>query len=196
MRAWQPTKVNESVAASPALSMASRPGETLRTRQVAILVADGSDGNAITRIQDALTAQGAVGKIVGERLGEIATSTGKVAATMSVATTSSVLFDAVFVAGGEKAAAALSAEPLALDFVCEAFAHYKTVAASGAGEQVLEAAGIIGAKPHPKAGPNANPQAGVVRGSDKDIAAVAKQFLVALGAGRHWTRGLKPPVPA
>ncbi len=196
VRAWQPTKVNESVAASPALSMASRPGETLRTRQVAILVADGSDGNAITRIQDALTAQGAVGKIVGERLGEIATSTGKVAATMSVATTSSVLFDAVFVAGGEKAAAALSAEPLALDFVCEAFAHYKTVAASGAGTQVLDAAGIIGAKPHPKAGANANPQAGVVRGSDKDIVAVAKQFLVALGAGRHWTRGRKPPVPA
>ena len=119
---------------------------------------------------------------MGERLGEIATSTGKVAATMSVATTSSVLFDAVFVAGGEKAAAALSAEPLALDFVCEAFAHYKTVAASGAGAQVLDAAGIIGAKPHPKAGPNANPQAGVVRGSDKDIAAVAKQFLVALGS--------------
>jgi catalase len=195
-RDWQPRPVNEGVKPSPATSMASRPGDTLKTRQVAILFADGSNGAVIDRMQKALAAVGAQGRLVGHRLGPIATTTGERAAEFSVFTTSSVLFDAVFVPGGQAGVDALAGDPQALDFVCEAFLHYKPVGATGAAAAVLDMAGITGAKPHPKAGPDADPSAGVVVGSDSESAQVAKEFVAALAEGRHWARGLKPPIPA
>ena len=54
--------------------------------------------------------------------------------------------------------------------MCEAFKHYKPVAATGAGASFLELAGVTGATPHPKAGPDADPSAGVVVGKDADVA--------------------------
>ena len=195
-REWQPRPTNKNVKPSPALSMASRPGESLKTRQVAIVFAEGSDGAAIGAVQKALAAAGAQGRLVGHRLGSIATTTGDLTAEFSVFTTSSVLFDAVFVPGGEAAATALAMEPGAVDFVCEAFKHYKAIGVTGAGATLLDAAGVTGAKPHPKAGPDADPTAGVVRGSDAQASRVARDFVAALGRGRHWARGLKPPVLA
>jgi catalase len=195
-REWQPKPTNKNVKPSPALSMASRPGESLKTRQVAIVFAEGSDGVAIAGVQKALAAAGAQGRLVGHRIGPIVTTTGDLTAEFSVFTTSSVLFDAVFVPGGETAVAALAMEPAAVDFVCEAYKHYKAIGVTGAGATLLDAAGVTGAKPHPKAGPDADPTAGVVRGSDGQVARVARDFVAALGRGRHWARGLKPPVLA
>jgi catalase len=195
-REWQPKKVNEKVKPSPALSMANLTGESVKTRQVAILLAEGSDGAAIERMQKALAAAGAQGRLVGNRLGPIATTTGELAPEFSVFTMSSVLFDAVFVPGGDAGAAALAVDPQAIEFVCDAFKHYKAIAATGAGAALFEAAGITGAKPHPKAGPGADPSAGVVSGDDGQVAQVARDFIAALGAGRQWARGLKPPLLA
>jgi catalase len=194
-REWQPRPVNESVKPSPALSMANRSGESVKTRQVAIVFADGSDGASIGAVQKALAAAGAQGRLVGQRLGPISTTSGEMAAEFSVFTTSSVLFDAVFVPGGA-GAAALAEDPQALDFVCEAFKHYKAIAATGDGAKILDAAGVTGAKPHPKAGPDADPAAGVVTGTDAQAARVARDFVAALREGRQWARGLKPPIPA
>jgi catalase len=195
-RDWQPKKVNETVKPSPALSMANSPGQAVRTRQVAILFAEGSDGSAIETMQKALAAAGAQGRLVGHRLGPIGTTTGELAPEFSVFTTSSVLFDAVFVGGGAAAAARLATEQQALDFLGDAFKHYKPIAATGAGVRLLDAAGIIGAKPHPQAGPEADPRAGVSTGNDAQVARVAREFVAALGKGRQWARGLKPPLPA
>ena len=80
--------------------------------------------------------------------------------------------------------------------MCEAFKHYKAIAATGAGGKILDAAGVTGAKPHPKAGPDADPAAGVVTGGDGQVGRVARDFIAALGAGRQWARGLKPPLLA
>jgi catalase len=174
--------------------MANRPGESVKTRQVAIVFAEGSDGAAIEKMQKALAGAGAQGRLVGHRLGPIATTAGELAAEFSVFTTSSVLFDAVFVPGGQPAVDTLSTDPQALEFVCDAFKHYKPIAATGAGASFLEMAGITGAMPHPKAGPNAAPLAGVVSGKDGEVARVARDFIAALGAGRQWARGLKAPI--
>jgi catalase len=193
-RDWQPTKVNERVKPSPALSMASRPGESVRTRQVAIVFAEGSNGNAIERMQKALEAEGAMGRLVGHRVGPIATTSGEMVAEFSVLTTSSVLFDAVFVPGGEAAAGLLENDPQAIDFLCDAYKHFKPIAATGAGARLLDASGITGARPHPQAGPDADVAAGVVRGSDREVPRVAGEFIAAIRAGRQWARGLKSPV--
>jgi catalase len=193
-RAWQPKPVNEKVKPSRALSMAQQPGDAVSTRQVAILFGRGSDGAAITAVQKALAAAGAQGRLVGHRVGPIATTSGTLTAEFSVTNTSSVLFDAVFVPGGD--AATLVAEPQAVAFVAEAFRHYKPVAAMGAGENLLDAAGVTGARAHPQAGPGADPAAGVVRGTDAQAMRVARELITALASGRQWARGLKPPVPA
>ena len=80
--------------------------------------------------------------------------------------------------------------------MCEAFLHYKPVGATGAGAAFLELAGVTGATPHPKGGPDADPSAGIVVGKDADAAQVARDFVAALAEGRQWARGLKPPLPA
>jgi catalase len=195
-RDYQPKMANRDVEPSPAVSMANTVKDSIKTRQVAILVSAGSDGSAIARMEKALMAQGATTHLVGRHIGSFPTAQGgELIAEHSVLTASSVLFDAVFVPGGEAGVRALASEPLAIDFVADAFKHYKAIAASGAGTQLLGVAGITGARPHPEGGPDADPRAGVVTGSDKDVAKIATAFIAAIAQHRAWTRGLKPPIP-
>ena len=63
-------------------------------------------------------------------------------ADFSFLTGSSVLFDAVYVPGGEASVAALKNEAEAANFLSEAYKHCKTIAASGAGVELLEKAGV------------------------------------------------------
>jgi catalase len=195
-RDYQPRKANRDVAPSPAVSMANTPKDSIRTRQVAMLVSEGSDGASIARMKKALLAQGATPHLVGRHVGLFRTAGGdELNAEHSILTASSVLFDAVYVPGGEAAVQALAGEPQAIEFVLDAFKHYKTIAATGAGTMLLDAAGISGARPHPEGGPDADPSAGVLTGGDKQVARVAAGFIAAIAQHRHWNRGLKPPLP-
>jgi catalase len=66
------------VAESPALSLTARPGHGgIRTRKVAILVADGVEGASIAALQAALVAAGAVPRLVGIRVGRVVTASGE-----------------------------------------------------------------------------------------------------------------------
>ncbi|MCU1245129.1 MAG: catalase, partial [Acidobacteria bacterium] len=133
-------------------------------------------------------------RLLGRLVGPFATSGGTLDAELSILTASSVLFDAIYVPGGESAIAALKNEPQAVEFLQDAFKHYKPIAATGAGTALLDTAGITAAKPHPEAGPDANPQAGVVTGKARGRN-LATAFIAAIAQHRHWTRGLKPPIP-
>jgi catalase len=62
------------VETSPALSLFARPGAgSVRTRRIAILVADGVDGEAVKALHAGLLEAGAVPRIVGARLGQVTT---------------------------------------------------------------------------------------------------------------------------
>ena len=196
-RQWQPKPANRAIEPSSALSIMESPNQPppdIRTRTVAILVSEGSDSADIEVMKKALTAQGAVPQLVGRHIGPFQTfGGGAMEAEQSILTTSSVLFDAVYVAGGEPAMEALKNEPAAIEFLQDAYKHYKPIAATGAGTLLLDAAGITNAKPHPEAGPGANPRAGVVTARTR-APKVASAFIAAIAAHRHWDRGLKPPV--
>jgi catalase len=196
-RAWQPKPVNRDIVPSPATSILltpNKPEPNIRTRKVAFLVSEGSDAADIEAMKKALMAEGAAPRLVGRHVGPFATSGGgELEAEFSILTAASVLFDAVYVPGGDAAIAALKNEPAALEFLQEAFKHYKPIAATGAGVNLLAAAGITGAKPHPEAGPDANPQAGVVTAKARGRN-VSTEFIAAIAAHRHWSRGLKPPI--
>jgi catalase len=169
--------------------MAGTVKDTIATRKVAILAADGVDDAAVTRMLSLLQASGASGKIVSSRLGFLKTSTGRdVAIDFSLLTASSVLFDAVYVPGGADSIQALMAAPEAAEFVGEAFRHCKVLAATG------EGAGLLKASPWIRTNEKDSPKdtdAGMIVGSAEDIDKVADRFFKALAQHRYWARGSK-----
>ena len=173
------------ISLSPALSLMARPGDGgVRTRKVAILVADGSDGRAITALQSALLDAGAVGRLVGTRIGAFTTADGKtMQADASLENEPGVVFDGLVLPGGDAASATLAADGRALEHLKDQFRHGKTILVLGAGKRVIEAAGLAGVE-H-------DDGLLVIDGNAKDTAA---QFIRALGQHRHPQRETDPPL--
>ena len=142
-KTYQPVARKQAVARSQALSMASTVKDSAETRKVAILAADGVDGDEIDVMRRALLASGAVPKIVAPHGGSLKPGAGAAPAVdFTLLTVGSVLFDAVFIPGGAASTSALAGDATAVLFVREAYKHCKAVAASGTGLAVLEAAGV------------------------------------------------------
>ncbi|MFB4307566.1 catalase [Actinomadura sp. GTD37] len=177
---------------SPALSQANTPADSVRGRKIAILVADGVDSGAVTAVGDAFTGAGAVCEVLAAEDGHVqAADGGRVEVTRAMPTVASVLYDAVFVPGGEESVRTLAQDGDAVHFVAEAFVHCKAVGAHDAGIGLLERAGITGVR---FADGNTVSDAGVVtaEGASGEFPAA---LVDAVKAHRHWTRD-KAQVPA
>jgi catalase len=137
-------KLEAEVARSPALSLLARPGDGgIRTRKVAVFVADGSAAQELRRIHSGLTRQGAVVRIVGPHVGRLRDDAGDaIDADASLENEPGVLFDGLVVVGGDAAAATLAADPRALEHVRDAYRHGKPLLFAGAAHAVWEAAAI------------------------------------------------------
>ena len=94
-------------------------------------------------------------------------------------TCSSVQYDAVFVVGGEESVAAFKLNTDALEFIKEAYKHFKAVGALGEGVELLMASGIIDAE--------AGPGVAAERVAENEKSAV-EAFVEAVAAHRHWSR--------
>src|SRR4030095_12785760 len=69
--------VTPEVVLSPALSLFARPGDgSIRTRRVAILIADGCNGEALLALAKRLDSEGAVPRFVSTALGSVQPSAG------------------------------------------------------------------------------------------------------------------------
>ena len=188
---FQPVDVQPKLKISKALSMANTVKDTIKTRQVAILAADGVDDDSLNAMKLALEAAGAQIKIVAPHLGFIETINGKhLKADQSFLTSASVLFDAVYVADGAKSAAILQGEPDAVHFVNEAYKHCKAIAANGAGAKLIEisAAGVK-LKSEGKSSEKSS-EAGILINSNP------KEFIKAISQHRFWEREKPGKVPA
>lgn len=188
---YQPVDVHPDLKISKALSMANTVKNTIKSRQVAILAADGVDGDSLNAMKQALEAAGAQTKIVAPHLGFIASANGKqIKVDQSFLTSASVLFDAVYVADGAKSAALLQGEPDAIHFVNEAYKHCKAIAATGAGAKLIEIS-AVGAKlkNEGKSGDKTT-ETGVL------IDRVANEFITAIAQHRFWERENPGKVPA
>lgn len=178
-------QVKPEVSHSPALSLLARPGDGgIRTRQVAVLVAAGADAASLREVVDTLQAQGAVVRLVGPRIGAFTCADGSpLDADASLENQPAPLFDAVAVADGEAASAALQADGRAIEFVRDAFRHGKSLLALGAGAQLLEQAGIALASAPP----------GVYVGAGGD-AVLLQAFIQGIAQHRHPERETNPPM--
>jgi catalase len=138
-------------------------------------------------MQRALKVAAAQSKVVAPCLGTVSTAQGHdITVDWSFLTAGSVLFDAVFVSGGEKSATALVVEPRSMEFVGEAYKHCEMIGATGEGAALLDAAGIGAGKA--EVGQEDGASAGVVVGKGGDINGVAPEFIKAVAQPRHWSR--------
>ncbi|MEO8538730.1 MAG: catalase [bacterium] len=176
------------VEISPALSQLSSPGRTIAGRTVAVLVADGFASDDAAEVVAALKAQGVATHFVADALGPVlGESGGAVLATRTFATVASVHFDAVYVPGGAASVRSLREGAAALQFLREAHGHYKPIAATTEGADLVTTAigQAVANQPDSSSG-TAN--AGVVVG--ESAAAVAVPFLAAIAKHRHWDRDI------
>jgi catalase len=196
---FQPKPAKKVSGPSPALSMANTVKDSIKTRKIAILAADGFDDAAFSTVKQALTAAGGQVKVVAPRLGMLTSAQGsEVGIDFSLLTAGSVLFDAVYVPGGEKSVETLKREGKALHFINEAYKHCKALAATGAGVDLLRAS-YLGAEQIPAPNATANQihaDEGIIVSRDAQAGDVATEFIKAIAQHRHWGREVKDLVPA
>jgi catalase len=184
------TDVTPEVSKSPALSLFARPGEAgVRTRRVAILVADGMEGNALRALAEQLVAAGAVPRFVGARLGVAKSANGDaIEVDVPMGAAPSVLFDGIVLPDGKDAVQRLAADGRTLEFLKDQFRHCKPILVLGAASALLEKAGI------PKILPSGQPDPGLVLGPSGESGSAAKTFINALARHRHFDRETDPPL--
>ncbi|HEY8035261.1 MAG TPA: catalase [Methylobacter sp.] len=121
----------------PALSMANTRKDSIIGRKIAVLVANNVD-KASLAVCKSLEAEGAVIKFIAPRLGEIKNSEEEfIKVNYSLPTVGSVMFDAVFIPGGQQSVEALCADAHAVLFVKEAYKHGKAIAAHYNGTMLI-----------------------------------------------------------
>ena len=189
-------RITNKVDEDPSLRMVGRPGGSVKTRKVAIMVADGVDYPSVKRIQQDLAEAGAVCKIVGPQLGTVSTASGRQLAVDQTFTNSpSVMFDAVLIAGGAASTAVLCGIGDAVHFVLEAYKHCKAICAVNEGVELLGTLGFTHGK-----NPDMTevPTAGVIIADTRKLVdgQVSQDFIAAIAAHRHWERLNVDAIPA
>lgn len=180
-----PKPPKAEVDVSQPLSMFARPGNTgVATRKVAIFVGDGVDGDQVAKAQQALLDAGAVGRLVGPRVGIFTAADGsEIDADASFENEPSVLFDGVIIPDGEGTAKVWARDGRAAEFVKDQFRHLKTILALGEAVAFVEGAGVLRDEGDP----------GLLLQSEPEDAAV-NQFLEALALHKHFGRETDPPM--
>jgi catalase len=182
---------------SPALSQANTAKDSIASRKVAVLVADGVDGGPVAALTDALRERGAVPELLAPADGSVRTAAGhELTVDRALNTMASVLYDAVVVPGGIESVSTLSADGYAVHFVAEAVKHAKAVAAIGDGTRLLDRA-VAGAVQVSTDG-DVIADNGVVSAASGDEqlpAGFVDGFTSALAEHRAWRR-LRAGIPA
>lgn len=193
-QSYQPVKKEPMITKSAALSMAGYTLDSIKTRQIAILAADGVDATSLNTVKEALMADGAVVEIIAPRQGYvIAENDEQIPVNHSLLTAASVFYDAVYVPGGTNSVATLEAEPDAIHFLNEAFKHCKAIAADADAMQVIGAT-YFGRKLPADYQPDSIKMEGVV--ISDDLKYLSEQFINAIKQHRFWAREKPRKVPA
>lgn len=179
---------------SPALSLMNT-AKSPKGRKVAVLLGEDFEGAYVRAVMDVLQAAGVRAEAVAGRLGKHRGADGfELEAVHTYATTDSVLFDAIYVASGRVDVGQADKGPA--EFLRDAFAHYKPIAASHGGTVWLETGGLAGsqgvisaATPDlPDSSASSVSSASFASSDSPDSAAFAEAFLEAIALHRHWDR--------
>src|SRR5690606_22208944 len=170
---FQPGPKKDYLDRSRALSQANTKFESIATRQIAVLAADGFDMESFGKVKKEMEGKNAVVKIVAHHGGTIKCNTKmEHAVDASINTTESVLYDAIYIPGGEMSIKALGENGKFIKFINEALKHCKAIAVSGEGEQLLDRTYAAQLKD----------DKAILRNSDP------KEFIKAIAHHRNWDR--------
>jgi len=178
------------VKASKALSLTALPGDGgIRTRKIALLIAEGIEGGPTVAVRAALLAAGAVPKLVGMRVGPVKCRDGSILeAEGSMETMPAVLFDAVVLPEGTDGVRTLLTDGHTLEFIKDQYRHCKTILALGASADLLQRCGI------PKALPSKRADPGLIVAANGNAKEATRRFIEATGRHRHPERDSDPPL--
>ena len=177
--------VTPEIDRAPSLSLMALPGDGgIKTRKVAILVAQGADTTSIEALQTALLAAGAVPILVAPRLGTFQGNGGTLEAAATMENSPGVLFDAVVLPDGDGAIEALLRVGNTMEFIKDQYRHCKTILALGAAAALLDKAGIQATLPDGTEDPGL-----FIGGTELTVA-----FIAAMGLHRHPQRDVDPPL--
>ncbi|WP_332824446.1 catalase [Ramlibacter sp.] len=189
-----PNPATPEVTKSPALSLLARPGDpaaALMGRKVAILVAPGVDAKPLLALQAALLERGAVGRLVGPRIGTFPTADGDtIEADASLENEPGFLFDGLVLPDGAEAVAALAGDGHTPEFIKDQFRHCKTILVLGASRALLTKAGV----PVSMDKSLVQGGTGLIVADAGDEATASEAFLEALAKHRHFGREMDPPM--
>jgi catalase len=182
-------KVRPEVTQSKPLSLFARRGNVgIQARRIALLVANGVDGEQAQALAARIRSEGAVPVFVAPKLGAVIPATGeRLQADASLEVAPAVVFDAVAVCDGPESAAALAANGRALEFLKDQYRHCKAIFVSGSASLVMEKAGI------PLELPTGDPDTGIVTGAAGEPGGV-DAFIAAVAMHRHYARESDPPL--
>jgi catalase len=176
---------------SAALSQA-HTAKTAAGRKVAILAADGVDGAQMAILKQALSAMKVEAEVVSKFGGTIQSDEGgKIEVQKTFLTAASVLYDAIYVPGGVNSVEALKLHGEAMNFIHEAYKHFKPIAASGEGIDLLMGADLKGVDLSQTNGKVATELGVVVIRDASELSAFVQAFVDAIKEHRFWMR----PVP-
>lgn len=167
------------------LSMANTIKDTIKTRQIALLVAHGVDNTTFGAMRTRLEMEGATCHVISIKGGSIKTNTGnEITVDKSLLNAASVFYDACYIGAGAASADALIADPRAIHFLNETYKHCKAIAAEKEGISVIKATSI--------------PLDSDGKTDDKFIILDNKvdNFITAIAQHRNWEREKNPVVPA
>lgn len=191
---YQPLQVEGKLKKSAALSMENTIKDSIKSRKIAILAADGVEAKSLNTVKSAILAEGGVVQVIAPRLGMLkAADQSEIAVDESFLTAASVLYDAVYIPGGTNSINTLKIDANAIHFLNEAFKHCKAIAADDRAIEVLKATYF--SKDLPKEFSDETVlEKGLIMGSN--ASSLAKQFIKAISQHRFWNREKPRKVPA
>ena len=113
---------------SKALSLENTLKNSIATRKVAAIVMEGFNDDELASVKAALTAQGAQVEIISQYLTPIDSANGKpIVPDKNYVSVSSVLYDAVYIPGGEESVENMIDQGYVVNFITEAYKHCKPI---------------------------------------------------------------------
>lgn len=182
-----PQKVVSKLKRSKALSMEHTVKDTVKSRRVAVLVAEGINDTEVIAMRRLLKKAGAHLTVLAQHLGTVKTKGGrKLTVDATFAGMSSVVFDGVLLGSGAKCLEELSKQGAAKYFILEAYKHFKTIGTLGDAGRFLTSElnldpGAIGV---------------IVQQKGMHSEHFSKRFIDALAQHRHWDRSNVETIPA
>ncbi|QLE02836.1 catalase [Galbibacter sp. BG1] len=135
----QPSRKQNYLEESNALSQTHLPSEDISTLKIAALVADGFDGKGVSEMKKHLEGKNAHLVLIAPNGGKVICDKDKEhEVNAALHTTESVLYDALYLPGGDKSVETLKENGKVIKFINETLKHCKAIALQKEAEQFLE----------------------------------------------------------